>query len=80
MHEHSTEGHEVQYLYEDLYEIIIRLCFLEGDGMLMDDEAEFLNDIVSRLGDFNPDWMDVALPPVEDGDDFDNFGYMEGAD
>ena len=76
----ALEGVGSAYLFEDLYDTIIRLCFVEKEGLLMDTESEMLEAMVSTIGDYNPDWMDVVLPPVEDDDDCFSDGFSNPED
>ena len=71
----DMEGLEAADLYHDLYEIMIRLCFQEGEGLLMDEESTLLEGMLDAVHNHNPNWMDVVLGEPDDGDDVFNDGF-----
>ena len=78
MHEsdyEDVEGLVSADLFQDLYETLIRLCFLEGDGLLMNEETDMLDGILDLVHTHNPSWMDVVLGEPDDGDDCFDDGF-----
>jgi len=71
----DVEGLDTADLYYDLYEIMIRLCLQEGEGLLMDEESDFLESMLDAVHTHNPNWMDVVLGEPDDGDDIFNDGF-----
>ncbi len=65
-----VEGVNTADLYEDLYDVLIRLCFLEGHGMLMEEEETMLESMLDVVHTHNPSWMEVVLGEPDDGDNF----------
>ena len=69
-----VEGVFVSDIYDDLYDIVIQLAFLEGKGMLMDNEQTLLNSLIEAVHIYNEDWMDTLMD-IDDSDDCFDDGF-----
>ena len=65
-----VEGVNTADLYEDLYDILIRFCFVEGKDLLLEDEITMLESLIDAVHSHNPGWMDVVLNQPNDEDNF----------
>jgi hypothetical protein len=71
-----VEGIYTADIYEDLYDILIRMCFLEKDKMLFPEEVHFLTELLRVVHDFNEDWMDGVID-VDDSDGCFDDGFSD---
>ena len=71
-----VEGIYTADIYEDLYDILIRMCFLEKGQMLFPEEVHFLTELLRVVHDFNEDWMDVIID-VDDSDGCFDDGFSD---
>ena len=71
-----VEGVYTADIYADLYDILIQMCFLEKEKLLLDEEVNFLTELLRVVQDFNEDWMDVVID-VDDSDGCFDDGFSD---
>lgn len=70
-YDNSSEGLCVADLFFDLYQDLVRLCFAEKTGLLMEHETELVDKILTLVYNNNPDWMDFLVEMDDDVEEED---------
>ena len=71
-YDNSGEGLAVADLFFDLYDDLVRICFAEKQGLLMQEEVELIDNILTLVYDHNNNWMDFLVESLDEEDQQDD--------
>ena len=71
-YDNSDEGLVVADLLFDLYDDLVRICFAEKQGLLMQEEVKLIDNILTLVYNHNNNWMDFLVESLDEEDQQDD--------
>jgi hypothetical protein len=71
-YDNSDEGLVVADLFFDLYDDLVRICFAEKQGLLMQEEVKLIDNILTLVYNHNNNWMDFLVESLDEEDQQDD--------